>query len=224
MELMNLFRIKICGVNRVDDGLAAAEAGADAIGLNFYPGSQRHVDRDAAEAVVASLPTAIAKVGVFVNAASDEIRGAVKELGLDFVQLHGDEPPDFCAELGGLDFIRAFRLGDAGWQPLVAYLDRCRDLRAPPAAVLVDACQPGTYGGTGRAADWNLARQYHELSLGLPLILAGGLNASNVAQAVSVVRPFGVDTASGVESSPGQKDPRQIAAFVAAARRALDGR
>ncbi|HWB09067.1 MAG TPA: phosphoribosylanthranilate isomerase [Pirellulales bacterium] len=218
---MSLFRIKICGVTRIDDALAVADAGADAIGFNFYAGSRRCIDLGRAEAIVASLPAGIAKVGVFVNAAAEEIRRAAETLRLDFVQLHGDEPADFCADLGGLDFIRAFRLGSDGWRPLVDYLDRCRELRAAPVAVLADACQPGTYGGTGQAADWSLARSYHDLSVGLPLILAGGLNASNVAAAVNAVRPFGVDTASGVEASPGEKDPQQVAAFVEAARRSL---
>jgi phosphoribosylanthranilate isomerase len=220
---MDLFRIKICGLTRAEDGLAAANAGADAVGLNFFPRSPRYVDLGAAKAVAAVLPPAIATVGVFVNAPVDEIRQAAESLGLDFIQLHGDEPPGFCAELGGLEVIRAFRLGAAGWHPLIEYLDQCRELHAVLRAILVDACQPGTYGGTGHAADWNLARRYHDLSLGLPLILAGGLNPANVADAVRAVKPFGVDTASGVETSPGQKDHRQIAAFVAAASRALNG-
>jgi phosphoribosylanthranilate isomerase len=220
---MELFRIKICGVTCADDAVAVAEAGADALGLNFYPRSPRYVDRDAAKAIVASLPAGIAKVGVFVNAAIDEIQQAVESLGLDFIQLHGDEPPQFCAELGGLDIIRAFRLGAAGWHPLVEYLDQCRERHCLPRAILVDACQAGAYGGTGRATDWNLAREYHELSLGVPALLAGGLNAANVADAIREVKPFGVDTASGVEVRPGQKEHRQVAAFVAAARRALHG-
>jgi phosphoribosylanthranilate isomerase len=219
---MDLFRIKICGITRVDDALAAADAGADAIGLNFYSGSRRYIDVEAAQAIVAALPAGVAKVGVFVNAPIDEIRPIVETLGLDFVQLHGDEPPEFCAELGGLNFIRAFRLGNAGWQSLIDDLAGCRSLRALPCAILVDGCQAGTYGGTGQAADWDLASRYHQLSLDLPLILAGGLNASNLAHAVSVVKPFGVDTASGVEASPGRKNPQQIGAFVAAARRALN--
>lgn len=216
-----MFRVKICGITCPDDARAAAQAGADAVGLNFYSGSRRFVDRQQAAAIVEALPERVAKVGVFVNAQVGEIRDAMTLHGLDFAQLHGDEPPQAIADLSGLAVVRAFRLGAEGWQPLVDYAAECLRLNALPKAVLVDSCQLGAYGGTGEATDWACARRYHDLHLGLPLILAGGLNPANVTEAITCVKPFGVDTASGVESTPGVKDRLKITAFVAAARQAL---
>jgi len=215
-----VFRIKICGITRPEDALAAATAGADAIGLNFYQASPRFVDPRRIEAIRSVLPAHVAKVGVFVNAAADAICEAAKLAQLDYAQLHGDEPPDVIGQLRGLPVIRAFRLADR-WQPIIEYLQHCRGLGSLPTAVLVDACRPGSYGGTGELADWSMTRQYHDLGLDLPLILAGGLRPDNVAAAIAAVRPFGVDTASGVEQSPGSKDAQKITDFVAAARNAL---
>lgn len=216
-----MFQIKICGVKRVTDALAAAEAGADAIGLNFHSGSPRAVELDVAEAIVEALPKHVARVGVFVNADAAGVRKAAERLKLDFVQLHGNEPPEVAAELGDLRVIRAFRLGPAGWTPLLDYLAECRRLHAAPAAVLVDASRPGMFGGTGQTVDWQIARAFHELRLGLPLVLAGGLTADNVGAAIIAVAPAAVDTASGVESQPGVKDSAKIAAFISRARGAL---
>ena len=215
-----MFRIKICGVTRPEDALAAAQAGADAIGLNFYPKSPRFVGSEQLEAICAVLPDGVAKVGVFVNASADAVRTAAEKWQLDYVQLHGDELPELVNQLDGLWVIRACRLVDS-WQPVVDYLSRCRELDCLPVALLADSCRPGTYGGTGATADWDVARGYHKLAVDIPLILAGGLRPDNVAQAIAHVQPFGVDTASGVESSPGVKDTTRIAAFVAAARGAL---
>lgn len=219
-----MFQVKICGVNRVADALAAAEAGADAIGLNFHPLSPRAVELAAAEAIVAALPQHVARVGVFVDASAAAVREAAEHLTLDFVQLHGDEPPAVVAELRDLRVVRAFRLGPDGWTPLVEYLAECRRLQGLPAAVLVDASRPGMLGGTGQTVDWQLARTFHELALDLPLVLAGGLTAENVGAAVAAVTPVAVDTASGVESQPGIKDGAKIAAFVSRARGALADR
>ena len=216
-----MFHVKICGITCPDDALAAAHAGADAVGLNFYSGSRRFVDHQQATAIVAALPERVAKVGVFVNARAEQVRSVAESVGLDYVQLHGDEPPQLISELTGLAVVRAFRLGTDGWRPITEFLDQCYLLGALPRAVLVDACRPGLYGGTGEATDWAIAREYHELRLGLPLILAGGLTPANVSEAVAAVEPDGVDTASGVESAPGVKDTLKVAAFVAAARAAL---
>ncbi len=219
-----MFRIKICGITTLEDAHHAAGAGADAIGINFYGGSVRAVMLDQARAIAEAAPKDVARVGVFVNAGAEEVRKTAECLNLDYVQLHGDESPSIVDELAGFRVIRAYRLGDAGWQPLVAYLDECRRLGAMPAAILVDACRDGAYGGTGQTVDWPLARRFHALGLDIPLILAGGLVADNVAQAVAAVSPAAVDTASGVESSLGRKDPERVTAFVAAARAALLGR
>lgn len=213
-----MFRVKICGITNVEDARHAAGAGADAIGINFYGGSVRAVTFDRARAIAKAAPDGIAKVGVFVNAGVEEVRQTAEHLTLDYIQLHGDEPPSVLGALAGLRVIRAFRLGKAGWQPLVDYLDECRRLAAMPVAILADACREEAYGGTGEAVDWAIARQFHELQLGMPLILAGGLTPQNVGEAIAAVSPAAVDTASGVESSPGCKDPAKVAAFIAAAR------
>jgi len=219
-----VFRVKICGIKTVDDARHAAGAGADAIGITFYRGSVRAVSLGQARGIAEELPHGVAKVGVFVNAGADEVRQTAERLRLDYVQLHGDEPPSMLGELAGLRVIRAFRLGNAGWQPLVDYLDECRRLAAMPVAILADAWREGTFGGTGQAVDWALARQFHELQLDLPLIMAGGLTPQNVGEAIAAVSPAAVDTASGVESSPGCKDVAKVEAFIAASRTALLGR
>ncbi|HVX15557.1 MAG TPA: phosphoribosylanthranilate isomerase [Pirellulales bacterium] len=216
-----MFRIKICGITTAEDGALAAGAGADAIGLNFYAHSPRFVDQQRGRSIVNGLPPNVAKVGVFVNAPAAEIRALAGSLALDFVQLHGDEPPEAMAELGGLSVIRAFRLGADGWQRWFAYLERCRQLNALPCAVLVDAHRHGEYGGTGQSPDWTIVSRFHDANIRLPLILAGGLTPGNVAEAITAARPYGVDTASGVEVRPGVKDKGRVEAFVAAARSAL---
>ena len=218
-----MFTIKICGITRVADAIAAAGAGADAIGLNFHSGSPRVIELGVAEAIAEALPAHVARVGVFVNSTAAVVRETADRLKLDFVQLHGDEPPAVTAELADLRVVRAFRLGPAGWTPLIEYLAECDRLHGAPAAVLVDASRAGMFGGTGQMVDWELAHAFHELSLNLPLVLAGGLTADNVADGVSAAAPAAVDTASGVESMPGIKDAGKIAAFVSRARSALAG-
>jgi len=220
-----MFRIKICGITNVDDALAAARAGADAVGLNFYPKSPRCVDADAADRIIASLPRETVKVGLFVNAPAQEVCRTFDRLGLDLIQLHGDEPPRYLAQLAGRPVMRAFRPGPDGLEPLERYLAHCRRLGCTPRLVLVDALVPGQYGGTGRLADWHLLRTYAgaaKAGPGPPLVLAGGLTPGNVAEAIAIVRPAAVDTASGVELGPGRKDPAAVEAFVRAARTAFE--
>ncbi len=224
-----MFRIKICGVTTVDDARMVAEAGADAIGLNFYAQSKRYVSIDRALEIAASLPKHVATVGVFVNATADEIRATVEQVGLDLVQLHGDETPELIHQLSSVlrdvTVIKAFRLGPSALQPVEQFLfaSCARGQASPPQVVLFDAAAPGQYGGTGETIDWSLAKQFiRRVGVdGPPLILAGGLTPENVAGAISVVHPAAVDTASGVESSPGRKDPAKVAAFVTAAREAF---
>jgi phosphoribosylanthranilate isomerase len=216
-----MFRVKICGITTPSDGGGAIEAGADAVGLNFYPGSRRYVDRKRAAEIIAALPANAITVGVFVNASVAQIRDMAQSLNLSYIQLHGDEPPELLGEIADLRVIRAIRLSADGWDSCRGYLERFRQLGCLPQALLVDSFCAGDYGGTGESPDWAAVRQYHELGLGLPLILAGGLTPANVSEAIAIVRPFGVDVASGVESAPGIKDRHQVTAFVAAARRAL---
>ena len=216
-----MFRIKICGITRVEDARAAADAGADAIGLNFYPRSKRHVSREAAGRIVAALPAGVAKVGVFVNASAEEVRETASQLRLDWVQLHGDEPPEFLAELAGLPTIRALRCDASGLEWIEQHLARCTHLGCLPEGVLIDALAPGEYGGTGRRAPWELLTGERLWLGGRPLILAGGLVPENVETAIRTVHPAAVDTAGGVERVPGVKDHDRLQSFVEAARRAF---
>ena len=215
-----MFRVKICGVTNVSDAQSVAVAGADAVGFNFYPESCRHISLDVAEKIVATLPSGLQRVGLFVNATDDEICRIFDHLSLDFIQLHGDEPPEFLLSLGGRPIIRAFRLGPGGLAPIREYLDACQGSEIDLCAVLIDAYHPTRYGGTGEVADWERLGAERSLLNDLPLILAGGLNCENVAAAIHRIRPDAIDTASGVEKSPGQKDPVLVQEFVTAARAA----
>ncbi len=202
---MNLFRVKICGITRIADAEAAVAAGADAVGLNFYEHSVRFLPPQRRAEILQTIPAGVLKVGVFVNASLDEVRRTLDELPLDMVQLHGDEPPAFLAGLSGHFLLRAFRCRDVGLEPVSRYLAQCRQLDCMPDAVLIDAYQPGQYGGTGKVVEIaSLARQRDQLRE-IPWVLAGGLNPQNVTAAIIAVRPWAVDTASGVESVAGEK-------------------
>lgn len=222
-----MFTIKICGVTRPSDAAAAAEAGADAIGLNFFAGSPRYVRRDAAERIGAALPPGVAKVGVLVNADLEEVVELQQALGLDYLQVHGEETPQWLsslqARLPHVSLIRSLRWQPAaGWQTVCRFMEDCQRCGTSLAALLIDAFQPGQYGGTGMTLPWDqLATRPPELR-GTPLVLAGGLTQENVAHAIRLARPDAVDTASGVETAPGQKCPEKMRTFVAAARAALD--
>jgi phosphoribosylanthranilate isomerase len=202
---MSATRVKICGITRLEDALEAVRLGADALGFNFWPGSRRHVAPAAAREIVRRLPPLVTTVGVFVNQPEEEIRAAAAASGVQVLQLHGDEPPELCARLP-LPVVKAVPV------------DRAQDvarLRAyGAAAILLDTPTAG-FGGSGRVFDWSLA---DGLPSALPVILAGGLGPENVADAVRRLRPYAVDVASGVESSPGVKDAGRMARFVAAVR------
>lgn len=216
-----MFRIKICGITNENDARGAAAAGADAVGINFYEKSPRCVGGQTARAIVSALPGEVTKVGLFVNAPTDAVIARFEDLGLDLIQLHGDEPPEYLAALGSRPVMRALRLGPQGLGPILEYLETCRRLGCLPRLVLFDAYRPGRYGGTGVTADWTCAGQYPSESWHPPLVLAGGLTAENVAEAIRVVRPVAVDTAGGVEISPGKKDLRLVRQFVQNARQAF---
>jgi phosphoribosylanthranilate isomerase len=216
-----MFRVKICGIRSVDDACAAVEAGADAIGLNFYPAAKRYCPVEQAREIAQAVGRRSCKVGLFVNAPSVEIRGLVDDLGLDLVQLHGDEPPEMLAELRGVPVMRAFRVRD-DLSSAAEYLRACHRLRCLPRLVLLDGSAQGKYGGTGLTVDWKAISTQRASLAGVPLVLAGGLTSANVGAAISTVRPWAVDVASGVESTPGQKSIALIRDFVVAARTALD--
>jgi phosphoribosylanthranilate isomerase len=217
-----MFTIKICGVTTVDDARAAAVAGADAIGLNFYAVSPRFLPLEQAQHVAAVIPKGVLKVGVFVNAPAEVICGAYDALGLGLIQLHGDEPPEFLGELGERPIMRAFRVGKDGLVRAAAYLARCTHLGTVPAIVLIDALHDDKFGGAGHTVDWDAVIRDREILGEYPLVLAGGLTSDNVAEAIYRVRPDAVDTASGLETSPGRKDDESMRRFVAAARGAFE--
>jgi phosphoribosylanthranilate isomerase len=200
-------RIKICGIRDETDALAAAEAGADAIGLIFAP-SRRQVDLAQARRIAASLPPFVARVGVFVNEAFDRLRSLVDGVRLDAVQLHGDETAEYCCAVRdlGVTTIKAIQVAGP--------LDVAGVRALPVSAVLLDAYRPGRRGGIGEPFDWRLAAPVAAV---VPVILSGGLTAANVAAGIAAVRPYAVDASSGVETD-GRKDPAKIHAFVQAAR------
>ena len=218
-----MFQIKICGITSPNDARVAVEAGADAIGLNFYDKSPRHVTVAAAADIARSVPGDVTIVGVFVNATAERIAKITGEVGLDAVQLHGDEPPELIAELGE-DFriVRARRLSPRGLAEIAEDLNACakRGSRRPDA-VLLDANVTGQYGGTGSKLPWSNLTDYCRWLDPTPMILAGGLRPENVAEAIGLVRPSGVDVASGVEDAPGVKSPEKMRLFIQAAREAF---
>lgn len=216
-----MFRIKICGVTSIRDARQAAEAGADAIGLNFYAPSPRFVTVQRACEIAAAVPSHVSKVGVFVNSPAADVAAIADQVGLDLIQLHGDEPPSFFQQLADRPVLRAFRCRDDGLAPAVAYLDDCRTAGRLPEAVLLDAYAPGKYGGTGQCLDWATVSQAGDRLGGLPIVLAGGLTSENVGDAIAAARPAAVDTAGGVEASPGAKDADKMRLFVSAARLAF---
>jgi phosphoribosylanthranilate isomerase len=216
-----MFQIKICGITTPDDAAVVARAGADAVGLNFYARSPRFLQSEQARRIVEAVPRGIIKVGLFVNASRDDVCRTFDDLHLELVQLHGDEPPEFLAQLGGRPVMRAFRVGEAGLSPVVAYLERCRHFGRLPRLVLIDSLASGSYGGTGKVVNWEIIRSFPRPDWFPPIVLAGGLAPENVGDAIRSVAPAAVDVASGVESSPGRKCPELVRRFVQAAREAF---
>jgi phosphoribosylanthranilate isomerase len=203
-------RVKICGITRVEDARQAWAAGADALGLNFYPRSPRYVTAEVAAALARTRPALGSVVGVFVNESPDTIRALVRECGLTAVQLHGDEPPEACSGYG-VPVIKALRVrGPEDVERARAYVGV-----GDVAALLLDGAAPGS-GGGGVGFDWSLVARLAEA--GVPVLVAGGLHPGNVQEAVRATRPYGVDVASGVEASPGIKDADAVRAFVRAVR------
>jgi phosphoribosylanthranilate isomerase len=204
--------VKICGITSARDAEMAVAAGADALGFVFWPQSPRQVSLEDAARISAEVPPFVVRVGVFVNAARDDLARAVDVVGLDVLQLHGDEPP---AALEGLPrrVLKALRVGPTfSSEDAFAYAGRA-------AGLLLDAHRPGNPGGTGAVFDWARVKGLRDR---VPfLLLAGGLTPDNVGEAIETVHPDGVDVSTGVESSPGRKDPVLMRAFVEAARTSL---
>lgn len=195
-------KIKICGITNIDDALFAVEAGADALGFVFYEKSPRYVLPETVQQIISVLPPFVTTVGLFVNASAETIEPTLRMTGINVIQLHGDESPEQSV-FSSSSVIKAIRVKDAD---SLAGIERY-----PVSALLLDAWNDQQYGGTGESFDWQLARK---LTGKLPLILAGGLNPDNVAEAIRVVAPYAVDVSSGVEISPGRKDHDKIRKFI----------
>ena len=202
-------RVKICGITSLSDGLAAAEAGADALGFVFCQESPRCISVGTAAGIIGQLPMEVVKAGVFVNAPEEQVFRAIKQCGLNLLQFHGDESPEYCLQFG-LMSMKAFRMRDEqSLEALAAY---------KTDAWLLDAYAPDKPGGTGATFNWDLAIAARKW--GRPIFLAGGLTPDNVAQAVQRARPYAVDVSSGVETAPGKKDAAKVKEFIEAVRAA----
>ena len=200
-------KVKICGITNLADGVTAVEAGADALGFVFWEQSPRYIEVEAAAGLIRQLPPLVMKVGVFVNASKALVLQAARECGLNLLQFHGDETPEYCLGFG-LMSMKAFRIRDAG------SLETVRNYATD--AWLFDTYTAGKLGGTGETFNWDLALQAR--GWGRPIFLAGGLTPANVAEAVWQARPYGVDVSSGVEASPGRKDAAKVKDFIRAAK------
>ncbi|MHB1580216.1 MAG: phosphoribosylanthranilate isomerase [Acidithiobacillus sp.] len=201
-----MVRIKICGITNAADVRAAAAVGADAIGLVFYRKSPRVLDAARTQEILTALPPFITSVGLFVNADTAEVAATLQWCPLDVLQFHGDESPSFCRNFGR-PYIKVLRVTAA--QDLRPVVDAYHDAQG----LLLDCAAPGVWGGSGQSFDW-----WQLPDLGKPWILAGGLNAGNVAEAIAIAQPYAVDVSSGVELSPGRKDHDKMAQFVARVR------
>ena len=205
--------IKICGITRIEDALAAAHCGAHAVGFVFYPPSPRNVTPAHAAAIIAALPPFVTSVGLFVDADERIVRDTLAVARLDLLQFHGAEIPQYCRQVsqhGGVPYMKALRVRPG--MDLLQYAHDFHDAKA----LLLDAYVEGLAGGTGSAFDWSLIPP----ALPLPVVLSGGLTPDNVARAIRAVKPWAVDVSSGVESSKGIKDAARIAAFVSGVRNA----
>jgi phosphoribosylanthranilate isomerase len=203
-------RVKVCGITSLEDALSAAGEGVDALGFNFYPSSPRYIDPMAAREIISRMLPFVAAVGLFVNVSEPvEVARLAREAGVQTLQLHGDETPDYCHKLAGWPLIKALRVDGR--------LSSVDFERYPVSAFLLDAHDEGLWGGTGRAFDWSLATEIRGVR---PIILAGGLKPENVAQAIRIVRPYAVDVCTGVEASPGRKDKARLRAFMSEVRHA----
>ena len=223
---MPLFRVKICGVTNLEDAQMVADSGADAIGLNFAQRSSRRVTMEQATPIAAAVEGRLARVGVFVNQTVDEVNEIADRVGLDIVQLHGDESPQFACKVSR-PVVKAIAFDERGVERILAYWDefhstsRLAKSSKQLLGVLIDASVGGQFGGTGATIDWDRLSGERTHFASIPWALAGGLDDQNVATAIRKVGPAGVDVASGVEVAPGKKDKRKTNEFVRAAVESL---
>lgn len=217
--------VKICGIKDVDSACMVANLGASALGLNFYTPSPRSIDLSTASEIKSAVSSReISVVGLFVKHSLKEVVSTCQNLALDIAQLHGDESPVFLSELAqtlpNLKIIRAFRTHDPDLEALEEFLTECDQCGKRPDQILIDAYSPQAFGGTGQVAPWEMIQKNYQYEEWPPLILAGGLTSENVAEAIKTVTPFGVDTASGVESKTGVKSNQMTKAFINQAKKA----
>ena len=198
-------RVKICGITNVEDALFCVEAGADALGFNFYHKSLRFIDTSKCEEIISRLPPFVSRVGVFVNEEPDVVRGLSETLNLDYLQFHGNESPEYC-RMFGKKAIKVFRI-----QESMDFENYCS-----AAAFLFDSPHEGGFGGTGKSFDWGKIKEMRALTR--PVILSGGLGLDNIEKAIKQVRPYAVDVCSRLESGPGKKNPAWIRDFVVKAK------
>ncbi|WP_299196925.1 phosphoribosylanthranilate isomerase [uncultured Amphritea sp.] len=196
-------RVKICGITRLGDALAAIDAGADALGFVFYPPSPRYVEPAVAEVIIKQLPPFVSTVALFVNESPEQVRAVLDQTGIDLLQFHGDESPEYCNQFNH-PYFKALRMSPD--IDVAAETERFVAARA----ILLDAYRPGVPGGTGEAFDWDRI----PADIDVPLILAGGLDQHNVAQAICQVKPYAVDVSGGVEAAKGLKDSSKLISFM----------
>jgi len=203
-------RVKVCGITLYEDAVNALDQGVDALGFNFYRASPRYIDPSEARAITRRLPPFVTTVGLFVNVAKPaDLVETARAAGVQVLQLHGDESSEYCRGLAGWTLIKALRIGNGALPEDLAQYD--------VQAFLLDAKDDAIFGGTGKTFDWSRAEDIKKFG---PLILAGGLHSANVAAAIRMVRPYGVDVCSGVESGPGRKDVKKLHAFMNEVRNA----
>jgi phosphoribosylanthranilate isomerase len=209
-----MVKVKICGITNLTDANASIKAGCDALGFVFYRKSPRYIDPERARTIIAGLKKPVIIIGVFVNARKATVKRIAKRLGLDILQFHGNESPEFCQSFKKYKVIKALRVKDT--------IDKRKISRFRPFAFLFDAFSPSLMGGTGKKFDWSLCR--HLEGINAPVFLSGGLTERNVMQAVKTAHPQWVDVCSGVESRPGFKDPLKVKRFIKAAKSAIRNR
>jgi phosphoribosylanthranilate isomerase len=197
-------KVKVCGITSYEDAALVLDQGVDVLGFNFYPSSPRYIDPEHARSIIRRLPPFALAVGLFVNVAIPDILSETAHCaGVQVLQLHGNESPGYCRELSAWPLIKVLRIGK---EPVQSNLNEY-----PVQAFLLDVKDDSLFGGTGRSFDWKLADGIDRTR---PVILAGGLRLDNVREAIRIVRPYGVDVCSGVESSPGRKDAGKLAEFL----------
>jgi phosphoribosylanthranilate isomerase len=196
-------KVKVCGITSYEDAVMVLDCGVDALGFNFFPRSPRYINPAEARRIIRRLPPLFISVGLFVNASKEEAEEIASAAGMQILQLHGNESPEYCRQLSKWPLIKAVRIGNS---PVEENLNEY-----PVQAFLLDSRDDTLFGGTGKSFDWNLALEIGQIR---PTIVAGGLRPDNVGEAIRVVRPYGVDVCSGVESAPGKKDARKLIEFM----------